>query len=298
MEHRPVITVIGSINMDLSVSVSRNPAPGETIIGKSFQMIPGGKGANQAVAAARLGADVYMMGKVGDDEIGSQLIASLEKENIDLSGVSSASGTSSGIASITVTDEDNSIVVVPGANYQVSPAYVREHAEQIAESDIVIVQLEIPMETIEEIAHVCQEYDVPFILNPAPGQKVDYSILDQAAYITPNEGEREYILSGEEAEVLPKWPGKLIVTKGEKGCVYHDGTERKFVPAFPVDFVDSTGAGDTFNGALAFCLASSFELSAACRYANAAAALSIKKYGAQAGMPTLQEVKDFLPAKE
>lgn len=294
MNNRPVITVIGSINMDLVVTTSRNPVAGETIIGNSFKTIPGGKGANQAVAAARLGSEVRMIGKIGSDELGKKLIANLQRENISVEGVTVAENEFSGIASITVTEQDNSIIIVPGANQHVTPAYVREYAEVIADSDMVLVQLEIPMETIEEIAHICQEFDVPFNLNPAPGQKVDYDILDQAAYITPNEHEREQILHGEEAEVLSKWPGKLIITKGEMGCSYHDGTEQINIPAFPVEPVDTTGAGDTFNGAFAFCMAEDMELDKACRFANAAAALSVQKAGAQAGMPTLAEVKEFL----
>lgn len=284
----PKITVIGSLNMDLTATSAKRPAAGETILGERFETFPGGKGANQAVAAARLGADVAMIGMVGRDPFGDELTQVLRREGVRTEHIGRA-GTSSGVAVIQVVDGDNSITVIPGANFQLTPDYIGTKRSVIAESDMVLIQLEIPLETVAAAAKCCQEADVPYILNPAPAQPLSREVIDQAAYITPNESEAA-ILFDDIQKALKEYADKLVITKGEEGIVYSGGR----VPAFSVEPVDTTGAGDTFNAALALKLASGSPLDEACRYANAAAALQIGFPGAQAGMPTNDEVISFM----
>lgn len=284
--------------MDLIVSVSRSPVNGETIMGDSFETKPGGKGANQAVAASRLGANVNIIGRVGQDVFGESLVDNLKRENISTEGVNPVLGVPSGVAIITIREKDNSIIVISGANDYVTAQYVQDHSRLIQNSDIVLVQMEIPMEAIEETTRICKKFNVPFILNPAPAQKVDPFILDRASFITPNEIERDQILTGEEEMILAKWANKLIVTKGKEGALYHDQTNIKRIPAFLVDVIDTTGAGDTFNGAFAYYMARNKNISKGCEFANAASALAIQKIGAQTGMPTKKEIETLLSRKK
>lgn len=290
---KPVITVVGSINMDLVVSIDRRPLQGETILGNHFQTIPGGKGANQAVAAARLGAEVHMIGRVGEDEFGSSLLKFLKKEGVFLDGVEPVTDEASGVAVITLAEQDNSIVVVQAANKYVTPKYLQRFEERIAKSDIVLVQLEIPLETVEEVARLCHKHKTTFILNPAPAQALTPKLLEFANYITPNETELHNLLS-QGVVTMKECPEKLIVTEGKDGIVYFDGQELQRVPSFSVTAVDTTGAGDTFNGAFAYAISKNNNVRTACQFANAAAALSVQKMGAQGGMPTKAEVIKFL----
>lgn len=289
------ITVIGSINMDIVTSTNILPKMGETVLGKAFHTIPGGKGANQAVAAARLGADVSMIGCVGNDTFGKELKQHLNNQGIDVQNVEPVTETSTGTATITVFDGDNSIIVVPGANYHVTPVYIERLEKMIVESDVVLLQLEIPLETVEKAVEIASKHHATIILNPAPIQLLSKELLSKIDYITPNEHEQEMLLTSsdwtdEERKEIIK---KCIVTKGSKGVSILKGNERQ-IPSFNVDVVDTTGAGDTFNGALAYCLSIGYELEEACHFANAAAALSVTKFGAQGGMPTLKEVEEFL----
>lgn len=284
----PKITVIGSLNMDLTATSAKRPAAGETILGERFETFPGGKGANQAVAAARLGADVTMIGMIGQDPFGDELTQVLKREGIRTEHIGRAD-TSSGVAVIQVVDGDNSITVIPGANFQLKSAYIEAKRKIIEESDIVLIQLEIPLETVAAAAACCKEADIPYILNPAPAQSLPREIIDQAAYMTPNESEAA-ILFDDTDKALREYANKLVITKGEAGVIHSGG----HVPAFPVQPVDTTGAGDTFNAALGLKLASGSPLDEACRYANAAAALQIGSHGAQAGMPTHEEVIAFM----
>ncbi|WP_059173710.1 ribokinase [Bacillus sp. FJAT-27445] len=287
------ITVIGSINMDLVTKVSRIPKVGETVTGEAFYTIPGGKGANQAVAAARLGADVSMIGCVGDDGFGRELISKLQLESIDTSRVAVASGTSTGIASITLSGGDNSIIVTPGANYHVTPQFVAEHEAAIAESDIILLQLEIPMETVRVAAALAKKHRVKVILNPAPFKEIPLDLLKDADFLTPNEHEQQHLLNSLGDGMGKEFIKKCIVTQGSKGVTINkNGLED--IPGYRVEAVDTTGAGDTFNGALAFALSEGLKLKEACQFANAAAALSVTKLGAQGGMPTRTEVEDFM----
>ncbi|MGM7721399.1 ribokinase [Metabacillus sp. Hm71] len=293
--NKPKITVIGSINMDLVTKTNKIPKIGETVIGDSFFTIPGGKGANQAVAAARLGAEVTMLGCVGEDAFGQELKQHLSAEGINSEHIQTIPATSTGIAAITLSEGDNSIIVVPGANSHVTSEFVRQSESLIAKSDIIILQLEIPLTSVIEAVTIAKKHHVSVILNPAPIQQLPKSLVLQADYITPNEHEEEQLLSANDLtkEEIRELKQKCIVTKGAKGVqLYQDGKE--LIPGFQVNAIDSTGAGDCFNGALAVSISKGATLKAACQFANAAAALSVTKLGAQSGLPTLEEVESFL----
>jgi ribokinase len=290
MIKEPTITVIGSINMDLVVSVDRRPEKGETIKGNMFTTMPGGKGANQAVSAARLGATVNMIGMVGEDEFGKVLKSKLQKENINVDGVESKVGLSTGVAVITLADHDNSIVIISGANAAVTPDYIAKYENLIAKSDIVLTQLEIPIETVEKAAEICQKHHIPFVLNPAPAQDLPDSLFNQVTFLTPNQIEWESIKANNK-EINKD---QLTVTRGEDGVTYFDGEQEQSVPAFSVKPVDTTGAGDTFNGAFTYAIAKKETLQEACMFGSATATLSITKTGAQTGMPTKEEIEEFL----
>jgi ribokinase len=299
-ELKKKVLVIGSINMDLVTKTSRVPKIGETLIGEAFFTIPGGKGANQAVAATRLGADVTLIGCVGEDAFGNQLTEGLTKEGVITSCVKPVTHTATGTASITLSNGDNSIIVVPGANFAVTPEYVQSYGQVIAESDILLLQLEIPLESVIEAVNIAKKHHVKVILNPAPIQTLPKDLLEQIDYLTPNEHEQELLLSSPELteEELNSVKAKCIVTKGSKGVVlYQDGVEKE-IPSFKVDVVDTTGAGDSFNGALALSLSEGMSLEEACQFANAVGALSVTKLGAQGGMPTKAEVEEFLNVRK
>ncbi|ASS98058.1 ribokinase [Geobacillus thermoleovorans] len=289
--NKPTITVIGSLNMDLVTVAARFPNQGETILGEQFLTTPGGKGANQAVAAARLGANIRMIGAVGDDAFGQELIRSLQNEGISVDYVKPVTHGSTGIASITISERDNRIIVVPGANHALTPEDLDSCESVIAESDVCLLQLEIPLPVVERAVSIAHRHGVRVIVNPAPAQPLPPSVLEQASFLTPNEHERTILFDKMDEEAFAD---KLIVTEGAKGVrIWQDGQER-LIPSFQVPVVDTTGAGDTFNGALAVALAEGKPLDEACRFANAAAALSVTKLGAQAGMPRRQEVESFL----
>lgn len=285
---KPKITVIGSVNLDMVTSTERVPNQGETLTGQNFEMIPGGKGANQAVAAARLGADVHFIGRVGDDPFGEILLKNLTENGIHVDGVEPVTGEHSGIATIIVSDRDNRIIYTPGANNLVTPEYVEHFLPIIDQSDYVVLQLEIPMETVEYVTGYCYENGIKVILNPAPIQPLSETVQKQATYITPNESEVVGVNASTE---------QLIVTLGKDGVKYYQDGEERIVPAYKVEAVDTTGAGDTFNGALAVGLAKGWSLEKAIKYGNAAAALSVQKFGAQDGIPTVAEVEQFLQAR-
>ncbi|GGM42355.1 ribokinase [Paraliobacillus quinghaiensis] len=286
---KPKVTVIGSINMDMVTTTSRIPVKGETLIGEGFKMVPGGKGANQAVAAARLGVDVNFIGRVGNDHFGEILIEQLIKQGVTLTGVEPVIAESSGVATILLAEHDNRIMVTPGANNHVTPEYVARYTSIIKQSDIVLLQLEIPLQTIEYVADYCKREGIPVILNPAPAQLLSDSLLRNVSFVTPNETEALAI-----TENIKEHEDKMIVTLGEAGVRYKLDQKEVTVPGFPVAPVDTTGAGDTFNGALAVALARGEEIKQAISYANAAAALSVLHFGAQGGMPDAAAVANFL----
>ncbi|GAB3790529.1 ribokinase [Dyella agri] len=292
------IVVVGSINMDLVTLAPRFPGPGETLLGSRFFTTPGGKGANQAVAAARLSAAVTMIGALGRDAFGDQLHAGLAKEGIALDHVARLDDVGSGSASITVAEGENQIIVVPAANARVTPAQVEAARAAIARADAVLVQLEIPLDTVEATLRLGRRENVPVILNPAPAEKLPTEWLRLASYLTPNQHELATALGAEAQtdfrELMRRAPCPVVLTRGGEGAWYRDDAHPEPVQqaGFKVDAIDTTGAGDTFNGALAVFLHEG--LPAAVRKACAAAALSVTKLGAQGGMPSMHAVEAVL----
>ena len=290
------IVVVGSINMDLVTQAPRFVGPGETILGERFLTVPGGKGANQAVAAARLGAEVALVGALGRDTFGDQLHAGLAREGIALEHVCRLDDEASGTASITVAGGENQIIVVPAANARVTPAQVEQAHALIARADAVLVQMEIPLDTVEATLRLGKRLDVPIILNPAPAQKLPTEWLQLARYVTPNQHELAILLgAGSEEDfrkLMQRTPCPVVLTRGAEGAWYREQSEPVHQSGFKVDAVDSTGAGDTFNAALAVFLKEG--LPKAVRMACAAAALSASKLGAQGGMPNRHSLDAFL----
>lgn len=289
------VTVIGSSSMDLVVTSNIRPGAGETVLGESFKTVPGGKGANQAVAAARLGANVSMIGCVGEDHYGKAILENFKSNGVSVENVKPVTGSDSGTAHIILAEGDNSIVVVKGANDHITPDYVEKAKEKIKEADIVLIQQEIPEETVEYVAQLCQELKVPLLLNPAPARPLKAEVIEQVSYITPNEHEAALLFEGKEKEeVLEQYPNKLFITEGKQGVRYFNGEKEVLVPSYQVETIDTTGAGDTFNAALAVALAEGMGFEKGIQFANRAASLSVTKFGAQGGMPTRKEVEESL----
>ncbi|RHW39002.1 ribokinase [Neobacillus notoginsengisoli] len=290
MGDKPVITIVGSINMDLVTIADNVPRQGETLQGKQFQINPGGKGANQAVAAARLGAHVQMIGCVGQDSFGRDLLQHLSEQGVDVSNVEPVTDMT-GTATIVVSNQDNRIIVVPAANNHVTAEFVETKRDVIAGSDILILQLEIPLEGVRKAVEIAKENGVTVILNPAPIQDLPADLIEQVDYLTPNEHEFQLLQKGLDKKELQE---KVILTKGSKGVALYQGGKESTIPAYKVNVVDTTGAGDSFNGGLAVALSNSLPIMEACRFGNAVAALSTTKLGAQTGMPTGKEVEAFI----
>ena len=279
----PKITVVGSINMDLLTGMSKMPQQGETLVGNNFAMKPGGKGANQAVAAARLGADVKFIGKVGDDALGVDLLSHMKQAGIDIKYIDSEEGKSTGIANVLLYDKDNRIIFVSGANEAVTADDVAGKKDVLLSSDIVIMQMEIPIKTIIWCVEFCYENNIPVIVNPAPATDLPNEIWEKCTFITPNEAEASQL-------GLDQFSEKLITTLGSQGAQYRDS----IIPTYQANVVDTTGAGDTFNGTLAYYIATGYKVEDAIHRANAAASLAIEKLGAQEGMPTRNQVEERL----
>lgn len=295
------LAVVGSINMDMTVTAERIPLKGETLLGDSIHYIPGGKGANQAVAMARLGAEVEMFGCVGDDSNGEKLLENLRKEGVGTRHIKVLKEVPTGIALITVAENDNTIIVVPGANGQVDQIYADSIKEELEAFDMVVLQQEIPLETVHDLICFCAENGIKVILNPAPAAKVPLDIIEKVTYLTPNEHEAVLIFGEEETteELLKKYPEKLVITQGSRGVsVCRKNGEVLTVPARPAIVADTTGAGDTLNGAFSVQIAKGEPIAEALRYANTAASLSTEKFGAQGGMPTAEEVERELKRNE
>ncbi|MBU5210455.1 ribokinase [Heyndrickxia oleronia] len=291
------IVVIGSSSMDLVVTAPKRPIAGETIIGESFKTIPGGKGANQAVASSRLGAEVIMIGCIGDDNYGEVILENLQKNNVNTKYVEPVTGEKSGTAHIILAEDDNSIIVVKGANDYVTPEYVEKALDVIKHADIVLIQQEIPEETVEYVANICNELYVSLLLNPAPARRLSQNIIDKASYITPNEHEASLLFEGlTKEEALRKYPNKLFITEGKNGVRYFNGQSEVLIPSYQVEVVDTTGAGDTFNAAFAVALSERKNIDDSIRFANRAASLSVTKFGAQGGMPLRTEVEGSMEA--
>lgn len=286
------IAVIGSINMDLTCQAERHSGKGETISGRNLQYIPGGKGANQAVAAALLGGNVTMFGCVGDDAFADQLVDNLARNGVDTTYIRKVSGVSSGIAMITVAQNDNSIVVIPGANGCVSLEYLEAVKAVFLMADIIILQNEIPQETVLAVIDMAYAAGKTVIYNPAPVVPLEERVMDKINYLTPNEHEAALLFheGNDLVTLLESQNGKLIVTLGEEGAAAWENGRVLRIPARSAAVVDTTGAGDTFNGAFAYALANDYPLEKALRFANVAASLSTEGFGAQGGMPDLETV--------
>lgn len=290
------IAIVGSVNMDLTCETERFPHAGETIFGWNLQYVPGGKGNNQAVAAARLGGDVTMFACIGEDAFGDRLMENLKLNGVKTDFIRKVSGVATGIASITVAENDNTIVVVPSANSCVTREYAAEMLPKILEADIILMCNEIPVETICYVSQEAYKAGKTVVFNPAPVSKGILQTLEYVTYLTPNEHEAALLFPDEELEsLLEKQQGKLIVTLGSNGAVGWDGKVLKS-SARKAKVVDTTGAGDTFNGALCYALSCDYTLERAIRFANVAASLSTEGFGAQGGMPTLEDVLSCLEA--
>ncbi|MGB7546883.1 MAG: ribokinase [Terracidiphilus sp.] len=295
------IVVVGSINMDLVARTPRIPLAGQTLIGTDFNTTAGGKGANQAVAVARLGFPVQMVGAVGQDVFGQALLDNLKGAGVDAATVARVAGPS-GVAPILVAaNGENSIVVVPGANGKVDAAFIDRHMELIVSAGMVLCQLELPMETLNHTLAACAEAGVPVMLDPAPAAPLAEKVWRQIAWFTPNETEAAFYLG---SALEPEVAARELLARGLKGVVLKRGSEGAYVAVaggkaawvrpFPVEAVDTVAAGDCFNGAFAVALLEGHDPWAAAQFANAAAAISVTRCGAQASMPARAEVDAFL----
>lgn len=286
------ITVIGSISTDFVATTAVLPEMGETVEGENFERSFGGKGANQAVAIGRLGGHVEMIGAVGDDSFGNELLSNLRANHVLNENVERVTGSPSGAAIITLHKNDNAIIYVAGANNQMPHLKTDTVLDAIKQSDLVIIQNEIPQSQIDQIIDYCQVNAVKVLYNPAPARKLDRQLIEKITYLTPNEKEFQDIFPELAiSEGLEKYPNKLFITLGSKGVIYHDGDKEVLVPAYKVSPVDTTGAGDTFNGAFGLALTKGVSIEESVKFGNLAAALSIQKFGAQGGMPTMEEMK-------
>lgn len=301
---KPKITVMGSLNMDLVVQVKYFPSPGQTVMGSNLDYIPGGKGANQAVASARLGADVAMIGKVGSDTFGQILIENLVHNDINTKGVG-RERLSSGTALICVSDTgENQIVVSPGSNALVNAQFVHEQKDFIEDADVLLVQLETPLEAVHKSVDIAHEKGILVILNPAPAQKLPEELLSQVDILTPNETELA-ILSDlpvtkiDEVKVACKallniGVKCIITTMGHQGALVCTKEQAIHIPGYKIqNVVDTTAAGDSFSGALAVALGQKKSLEEAIDFANKVGALTVTKRGAQTSLPYLEDVHKF-----
>jgi ribokinase len=300
-DSRKPIVVVGSITMDLVTRTPKIPAIGQTLIGTGFETTPGGKGANQAVAAARLGYRVAMVAKVGDDAYGPALLENLKRAGVDTVGMTQVMG-SSGLAPMFVADDGlNAIVVVPGANGKMDRATVDNHSELIRSAGMVLCQLEIPMETLSYTLDFCARAGVPVMLDPAPAAKLPEAVFGQIAWFTPNETEAAFYVGDESSaeksaeRLLAKGLRGVVLKRGGEGAyVAEQGGKAEWVRPFKVDAIDTVAAGDCFNGAFAVALLEGKDPWAAARFANAAAAICVTRRGAQASMPMRADVEEFI----
>ncbi len=296
--------VIGSINMDMVLSVSRFPAAGETLTGGNFQTVPGGKGANQAVALGRLGATVRMAGRVGDDAFGRRYLDHFRQNGVDVRAVDAVAGTATGVADILVNAAgENCIVIAPGANGLCDLEWLDRALEATADCEIFLLQLEIPLDTVAEAVRRLRKMGKTILLDPAPAVPLPENVLSAVDFLTPNETELKAVTSGlpedagieERVRHLVGGSGRVVVHKRGADGAYigtRDGIEH--VPGFSVRAVDTTAAGDTFNAGLAAGLAMGWPLRDAVRLANAAGALAVTAYGAQEGMPSLEQAQALM----
>jgi ribokinase len=304
----PRILVIGSSNTDMIIRLDRIPRPGETILGGAFSTAAGGKGANQAVGAARAGGCVTFVARVGRDMFGEQAVAGFMKDGINVEHIVRDAAAPSGVALIFVAkDGENSIAVASGANGALAPADVRKAKGAFAEAAVLVMQLETPLATVQAAADLAAQAGVPVILNPAPAQPLPAQLLKRVSILTPNETEAELLTgikvddeaSAAQAAARLRKLGvqTVIITLGARGAFIAEADGNQLVPGFKVKAVDTTAAGDIFNGALAVALAEGQPLADAVRFANAAAALSVTKLGAQPSAPLRRDIEKFLHQK-
>lgn len=299
------ISVIGSLNMDLVFQTDRLPLAGETIAGKNFNLIPGGKGANQALAAAKAGAETRLFGCVGEDEFGDVLLKSLLEAKVDISHIKKVTAVHSGVASIILEGSgENRIIVIPGANDLVDADYIDKHWESIQNSALLILQHEIPIQTCQYVIQRASESSVPVLLNPAPFHSISDEILRKVDYLVLNETELHGLLHRKitsiddvlEAGKLINQKGvkHVLITLGSDGAVLVTDDEWFHHPAYSVEVVDTTAAGDTFVGNFASAIIKGYELNRAIKIASAAAALAVTKIGAQSSIPCSEETQLFI----
>ncbi len=299
------LVVLGSVNADHVLQVPTFPKPGETLTGRNYTVIPGGKGANQAVAAARLGTSTAFIAAVGDDPFGINIRQDFANDGINIESVNIIEHCPTGIAMIQVTDEgENSICISPEANAKLDKSAVQANADLIKQADQLLMQLETPLDGVQVAAEIAKQANTKVILNPAPARPLPDSLLSLVDIITPNETEAE-ILTGikvtdeasaqKAADILHgKGIAMVLITLGAKGVWLSNGTEQKIIPGFRVKAIDTTAAGDTFNAGFVTGLLENKDLQESIRFAHAAAALSVTKHGAQTSIPTRAEVDQFL----
>ncbi len=302
--NRRAIVVIGSINVDMVVKTPHLPKPGETVTGKEFFTAAGGKGANQAVAAARLGGEVLMLARVGGDDFGDAAVENLRAEGIDTRRVTRAEGLPTGVALISVDERgENQIVVAPGANDSLGPDFIESAFADVREASLILLQLEIPLESVQQVLRLARQKHCRVILDPAPARELPRSMLERIWLLTPNEIEAE-TLSGVKVDdadtaraaaekLLAAGAENLAVTLGSRGVLLANEHFNEVIPAPKVDAVDSTAAGDCFNGALASALAQGHGLPECVRFGCAAAAKSVTRRGAQSSLPFARELQDW-----
>jgi ribokinase len=297
------VFAVGSINQDFVLAVERRPEPGETVTDAELTLLPGGKGANAAIAAARLGARVSMLGRVGEDAFGQELIRNLRKNGVDVKHVRATPDAPTGSAFITVTpDGENAIVVSPGANRSFGPDEVEEAAENLRETGVLVAQLEVPAEAVERAAKIATQSGGRFVFNLAPAREVRESLLRLSDPLVVNETEARFLLGedapdpeGLAAKLLDLGSASAVVTLGASGAVLASGGTTRHFPAPKIEAVDTTGAGDAFVGALAARLAGSASLEEAVPYAVLAGAAAVAQAGAQGSLPTPEVVEKLAP---
>lgn len=293
------ICVVGSVNADLVIRVATLPRPGETVLGGSFSSVHGGKGANQAVAAARAGAATTIVARVGDDPLGTAALGALAAEGIDVSHVATTPACATGVALILVDGRgENSIAVAGGANDRLSPDDVERARRAIEAADVLLVQLEVPLETVVRAVAIARAAGRTVVLNPAPARPLPEDLLAAVDVLTPNETEAETLAAAPAADAPSLCRGLLglgcravVLTRGAAGAVVATPSGSVPVPAVPVTAIDTVAAGDVFSGCLAVALAEGSDLVAACRFAAAAAAISVTREGAQASAPRRDEIE-------
>jgi ribokinase len=307
--NKPVV-VVGSINLDLVAAADRIPQLGETIIGNEFKTFFGGKGANQAVAVAKLGHPVFMVGNVGSDSFGGQLRAGLKEVGVDTTYVNTVES-SSGIAVITTGSRgENTIVVVPGANGILTPALVEAAKPVLERAGFILAQLEVPLDTVEYLSRFAAQHDIPFMLDPAPAHELPSDLLQRVSWITPNETEtgellKLSVMDGTQSfyaaadQFLAGGVHNVLLKLGDRGCVVAERSNpKKHIPVFSVKAVDTTAAGDAFNAGFAVGLLRGYTPTRSAVFASAVAAISVTRPGAQPSMPTNTEVERFLEERQ